>query len=220
MTVTLDQRMPDGPWKAELTLTSGMVKRTVTATLTFPRSGMGLAVSPDSNLLTLLGVIGGLVVLVATFVLAIGLRGVAPVPFRADSRLAPPLAEAVSPRPRISTTGNLPAPRPASGRAQTDVGPTCGKRDRPVSQQLFITDEQGFIEITGDWSHIFSMADQSPHVGGLREETGRELAATMVTASPSENVRRAGEGRMPESRRPDIRLIRCNRQAGTFEPSV
>ncbi|MDP9844106.1 hypothetical protein [Streptosporangium lutulentum] len=74
VTVTLDQRMPDGPWKAELTLTSGMVKRTVTATLTFPRSGMGLAVSPDSNLLTLLGVIGGLVVLVATFVLAIGLR--------------------------------------------------------------------------------------------------------------------------------------------------
>lgn len=73
--VTLDQRMPDGPWKAELTLMSGMVKRTVSATLTFPRAGAGLPVPPDSGLLSLFGVIGGLVaLLVAVAVLAVRLR--------------------------------------------------------------------------------------------------------------------------------------------------
>ncbi|MFJ2033388.1 hypothetical protein [Streptosporangium sp. NPDC087985] len=75
VTVTLDQRMPDGPWKAELTLRSGMVKRTVSATVTFPRSGMGLPVSLDLNPLTLFAVIGGLVaLLLAVLVMAVHLR--------------------------------------------------------------------------------------------------------------------------------------------------
>ena len=46
VTVTLDRQIPDGPWKVELTLMSGMVRRTVTATVTFPRVGAGLSVSP------------------------------------------------------------------------------------------------------------------------------------------------------------------------------
>jgi hypothetical protein len=44
VTVPLDQRIPDGPWKVRLTLASGMVEHTVTATLTFPDSGVGRAV--------------------------------------------------------------------------------------------------------------------------------------------------------------------------------
>ncbi|GAB7184443.1 hypothetical protein ATKI12_4274 [Kitasatospora sp. Ki12] len=42
VTVLLDPRLPDGPWTAHLTLVSGLVKRTATATLTFP-------VSPGSS---------------------------------------------------------------------------------------------------------------------------------------------------------------------------
>ncbi|WP_326824337.1 hypothetical protein [Streptosporangium sp. NBC_01756] len=63
VTVTLDRRIPDGPWKVELTLTSGMVKRTATATVTFPRAGTGLSVFPDLDPLILFGAIGGLVAL-------------------------------------------------------------------------------------------------------------------------------------------------------------
>ncbi|MDH6131902.1 hypothetical protein P3T37_001276 [Kitasatospora sp. MAA4] len=36
VTVLLDRRLPDGPWTAHLTLVSGLVQRTATATLTFP----------------------------------------------------------------------------------------------------------------------------------------------------------------------------------------
>ncbi|MER5426430.1 COG1470 family protein [Streptosporangium roseum] len=75
VTMTLDRRIPDGPWKVELTLMSGMVKRTVSATVTFPRAGAGLPVPPDSGLLSLFGVLGGLVaLLVAVAVLAVRLR--------------------------------------------------------------------------------------------------------------------------------------------------
>jgi hypothetical protein len=37
--VLLDPRLPDGPWQAHLTLTSGVTRQEVTATITFPRSG-------------------------------------------------------------------------------------------------------------------------------------------------------------------------------------
>ncbi|GAA5769018.1 hypothetical protein [Streptosporangium roseum] len=75
VTVTLDRRIPDGPWKVELTLMSGMVKRTVSATVTFPRAGAGTPVPPDSGLLSLFGVLGGLAaLLVAVAVLAVRLR--------------------------------------------------------------------------------------------------------------------------------------------------
>jgi hypothetical protein len=84
--------------------------------------------------------------------------------------------------------GNLPAPMPTSGRAETGAGPTCGKRDWPVFQQLFIADEQGFIKIADNWSHILSMADQSPHVGGVQAEMGREPVATVNAANPPEKA--------------------------------
>ncbi|MEU3168287.1 hypothetical protein [Streptosporangium sp. NPDC006930] len=60
VTVTMDRRVPDGPWKARLTLMSGMVKRMGTATLTFPEAGAGLSVEPDENYLPLVGLVAGL----------------------------------------------------------------------------------------------------------------------------------------------------------------
>jgi hypothetical protein len=39
--VVLDERIPAGPWKVRLTLISGLVKHTVTATITFPPAGIG-----------------------------------------------------------------------------------------------------------------------------------------------------------------------------------
>lgn len=44
ITVLLNKQVPDGPWKARLTLASGLVQQTVTFTFTFPRSGVGEAV--------------------------------------------------------------------------------------------------------------------------------------------------------------------------------
>jgi hypothetical protein len=45
VTALLDRRLPNGPWKVELTLRSGLVKRTVSATVTFPAAGVGRSVS-------------------------------------------------------------------------------------------------------------------------------------------------------------------------------
>jgi hypothetical protein len=45
VTVLLDKRLPNGPWKADLTLRSGLVQRTVSATVTFPNTGVGRAIS-------------------------------------------------------------------------------------------------------------------------------------------------------------------------------
>lgn len=48
VSVALDGRLPNGPWKARLTLVSGRVQETVTATVTFPSAGMrGSSVVPD-----------------------------------------------------------------------------------------------------------------------------------------------------------------------------
>lgn len=46
----LDQRLPDGPWKARLTLRSGYIERVVTATLTFPATAgtVGGPVTPEN----------------------------------------------------------------------------------------------------------------------------------------------------------------------------
>lgn len=41
VTVLLDPRLPAGPWKVRLALASGLVKRSVSATLTFPDAGVG-----------------------------------------------------------------------------------------------------------------------------------------------------------------------------------
>ncbi|WP_217503722.1 DUF916 domain-containing protein [Streptomyces lunaelactis] len=48
VSVALDDGLPNGPWKARLSLASGRVKETVTATITFPSVGMqGSSVIPD-----------------------------------------------------------------------------------------------------------------------------------------------------------------------------
>ncbi|GLZ40744.1 hypothetical protein [Actinokineospora sp. NBRC 105648] len=48
--IMLDSRLPDGPWTARLTLRSGALERTVTATITFPSAAgaTGATVAPDT----------------------------------------------------------------------------------------------------------------------------------------------------------------------------
>lgn len=46
VTVTLDHRVPAGPWDARINLHSGLLERTVTATITFPDTGAAAAVVP------------------------------------------------------------------------------------------------------------------------------------------------------------------------------
>ncbi|MEV7180319.1 peptidase [Kitasatospora sp. NPDC093679] len=49
VTVLLDRQLPAGPWKVRLTLASGMVRHTVTATVTFPAGpAAGAPVTPDA----------------------------------------------------------------------------------------------------------------------------------------------------------------------------
>ena len=45
VTVVLDERLPAGPWKASITLRSGLLERTAEATITFP-SGSGASSPP------------------------------------------------------------------------------------------------------------------------------------------------------------------------------
>ena len=44
VTIALDERVPDGPWDAELILRSGLLERSATASITFPASGSALPV--------------------------------------------------------------------------------------------------------------------------------------------------------------------------------
>ncbi len=60
---TLDAGLPAGPWQATLTLESGLIEQTATATITFPDTGQSDAVTPEEQSHTLwvgLGV-GGIV---------------------------------------------------------------------------------------------------------------------------------------------------------------
>lgn len=54
VTVPLDKHVPAGPWRARLTLASGMVSKTVTATITFPAAAAtsGVPVSLGTGRLT------------------------------------------------------------------------------------------------------------------------------------------------------------------------
>ncbi|MEV5751398.1 hypothetical protein AB0L00_26555 [Actinoallomurus sp. NPDC052308] len=63
VSVVLDPRLPSGPWKARLTLQSGMIKRTVSATLTFPAVAdtAGSAIRLSSSRLTDGLMVGGAV---------------------------------------------------------------------------------------------------------------------------------------------------------------
>lgn len=48
VSTVLDEQLPAGPWDATVTLTSGVVERTATATITFPDSGAAPAVTTQS----------------------------------------------------------------------------------------------------------------------------------------------------------------------------
>ena len=48
LTVPLNAQIPNGPWRATLTLTSGLLKRSAHATITFP-AGAGLATPQDTS---------------------------------------------------------------------------------------------------------------------------------------------------------------------------
>lgn len=49
VSVVLDEQLPDGPWSAEATIRSGLLKRTASATLSFP-SGPGSVPPVEANL--------------------------------------------------------------------------------------------------------------------------------------------------------------------------
>jgi hypothetical protein len=58
----LDKRLPNGPWRARLTVRSGALQRVVTATITFPSAAgtTGAPVIPESWLTTHLSMLSGL----------------------------------------------------------------------------------------------------------------------------------------------------------------
>ncbi len=72
VSVLLDDRLPDGPWKFQFTLQSGRVKHTVTGTLTFPdeSGGRGAPAATDSPLTTVVGLVAG-VTLLGVLILAV-----------------------------------------------------------------------------------------------------------------------------------------------------
>jgi hypothetical protein len=49
VTLTLDRRLPSGPWDATITLRSGLLERTAKATLTFPDKGAAKAVPTNTS---------------------------------------------------------------------------------------------------------------------------------------------------------------------------
>lgn len=75
VTVMLDKQLPAGPWKATITLRSGLLERSATATITFPNKGAAAAVktgkSSSNGWLYLLIVAG---MLVAAAAVGVALR--------------------------------------------------------------------------------------------------------------------------------------------------
>jgi hypothetical protein len=49
VTITLDRRLPSGPWDATITLRSGLLERTAKATITFPDTGAAKAVPTSTS---------------------------------------------------------------------------------------------------------------------------------------------------------------------------
>ncbi|WP_079320610.1 hypothetical protein [Microbispora sp. GKU 823] len=49
LAVVMDARLPEGPWKADLVVRSGLVKREVSATVAFPKAGAGKPVTLSST---------------------------------------------------------------------------------------------------------------------------------------------------------------------------
>lgn len=48
VTIFLDNKLPKGPWHAQLTLVSGLLSRTSEAVITFPPSGFGVSIAAQS----------------------------------------------------------------------------------------------------------------------------------------------------------------------------
>ncbi|MDI2031102.1 hypothetical protein QFW96_20895 [Saccharopolyspora sp. TS4A08] len=71
-TTILDERLPEGPWTVHLTLRSGLVERTGTATITLPRSGAGPLVGLTSG--TWSGTAAALVLVPAVVIILFGAR--------------------------------------------------------------------------------------------------------------------------------------------------
>lgn len=59
ITIELDKELPNGPWKAQVKVTSGLLTETAQATLTFPDAGTGETVAADSAGLGLWWLVGG-----------------------------------------------------------------------------------------------------------------------------------------------------------------
>ena len=62
VSVTLDSELPNGPWDAALTLTSGLLGEEASATITFPDAGTGDTIAVADDGLNWLIVGGGIVV--------------------------------------------------------------------------------------------------------------------------------------------------------------
>ena len=79
VTVALDRGLPNGPWDAKMTLTSGTTSETVTARITFP-DGSGTSSAPtgavqsDSTTSPILPVAGGVAVLLAVSATVVTVR--------------------------------------------------------------------------------------------------------------------------------------------------
>lgn len=73
VSIALDQRIPDGPWDAELTLHSGLLERSAKASIIFPKSGSGLPVpaTETAGAGWAFAVVAGFILLCALVVLSI-----------------------------------------------------------------------------------------------------------------------------------------------------
>ncbi|TQS22539.1 hypothetical protein FLW16_37820 [Microbispora sp. KK1-11] len=78
LTVVMDPRLPDGPWKADLVVQSGLVKRTVSATVVFPRTGVGRPVTMSAGPLPFVALLAGVIGLAATGLVVRRRRAVSP----------------------------------------------------------------------------------------------------------------------------------------------
>ncbi len=74
--IILDERLPDGPWDAELILRSGLLERSAKASITFPASGSAPPVSATpAGLRWLFPTIAGLtILLLVIFIIALAMR--------------------------------------------------------------------------------------------------------------------------------------------------
>jgi hypothetical protein len=79
VSISLDEQLPAGPWEASLTLQSGLTKRTVEATITFPRAGLATQVAVQAHpsdsestlpaVVVVVGIVVGLLMIAAAILL-------------------------------------------------------------------------------------------------------------------------------------------------------